>query len=87
MGALGLFRIEFTFSWAMNVPSLMSWAPKISLIIDFLGVRFSVSWLFLLPLLFSLAKLRLFASLFLTLEFFLAFYFAFEGEQGIKILG
>ena len=72
----------------MNGPILMSWAPKVSLAIDFLGVSFSVLWLLFLPLLFYLSILRLFTSLFLTpyLAFSFAFYFEFPEGEVLKFL-
>ena len=85
MGVLGLFCIEFTFFLAMNCPRLMSWTPKVSIVIDFLGVSFSIFWLLLLPLFFPLAVLRMFSSLFLNLA--LSFSFAFIRGRGLKSLG
>ena len=82
MCGLGFFRLYFIFLWAMNGPSLMSWAPKVSFVLDFIGVRFSIFWLLLIPLFFPFAIPSLFASLFLTLA--LAFCFAFSRGRSLK---
>ena len=89
MIGLGLLSLEFEFVWTMDFPSLVSRAPIIGLVIDLLGVCFSVFSLLLLPLLFYLTILILFESLFRTL--YLAFNFPlavnFSGKQYFEVLG
>ena len=82
---LGLLRLYFSFFCTINHPSLMSRAPAVSLVFDFLSVCFPVLWLLLLPLVFSLALLRILASLFLdiSLSFTFDFSFTFSGRQGL----
>ena len=63
----------------------MGRAPKVSLVIEFIGVQFSVFWTLLIPLFFPLAILRLFSRLIPNLA--LDFYFSFSGGQGLKYLG
>ena len=89
MSGLGLFHNQFAFFWEMNSPILMSWAPEVSLVVDFLDVRLPILRILLIPLVFSLAILILIASLFLTLSLAVAFTFAFtfSGGRGLKVLG
>ena len=60
----------------MDGPSLVRWAPKVSLFIDFLGVSLFIFWLLLIPLFFPFSIFILFASRFLALA--LVFSFAFS---------
>ena len=87
MGGPGLFCLELTFFWEINGPILMSWAPKVSFVIDSLGVFLSVFWILLLPLLFPFAITRLCSSLFMTLALAFYFDFSFARGRGLKALG
>ena len=72
----------------MNSPILVISAPEVSLVIEFIGVRFPILWLLLLPFLFYLSITILFDHMFLTLSLAFNFYFAFNfyGGKGIKDL-
>ena len=63
----------------------MIWAPEVSLVVGFLGVCFLFLCILLIPLVFSLSVLRLFASLFLTLA--LAFASTFDFSSSFTFSG
>ena len=78
MGGLGLLRLEFTLLWAIDGPSLVSWAPKVSLVVNFLGVSLSIFWVLLLPVFFPFSILVLFSCRFMALVLDFSFAFSFD---------
>ena len=73
----------------MDCPILVSRAPILCLVVDFLGVCFPAIGIFILPLLFALPIQRLFASLFITLDLDFPFSpsFTVSRSRNLEILG